>query len=209
MSSPQQRLIATLKAEGITNPRVLNAIARVPREHFLPDTLKPSAYENEALPIGYEQTISQPFVVARMSELILTDNCNKVLEIGTGSGYQAAILSQLFNEVYTIERIKPLLDQAKSCFQELGYDNIHTRFADGSKGWPQAAPFDAIIVTAAAPIVPKTLPEQLGEGGKMIIPVGNQQTTQWLQCINRNGNQLQTKILDPVVFVPLLPGTTG
>lgn len=207
MKKNQTMLIEHLKAGGITNKQLLNAIGTVPREQFVSPDFTAYAYEDEALPIKHGQTISQPFIVARMTELILKPGfTNNVLEIGTGSGYQAAILSQLFDQVYTIERIKPLLEQAQTRFEALHYLNIHTRFSDGFAGWPEAAPFDAIIVTAAASQLPAHLVEQLKDGGQMIIPIGNSNATQWLQRITHRGDELEIETLDPVVFVPLLAG---
>jgi len=163
-------LIQWLKQSGIQNTTVLDAMAKVPRDEFVAEHLKRYAFEDEALPIDCEQTISQPYVVARMTELILQeDRLDKVLEIGTGSGYQAAVLSQLYKTVYSLERIQTLLDQAKSRFRALGYDNIHAHHVDGFGGWSSEAPYDAIIVTAAAPQIPMPLLEQLADGAKMII----------------------------------------
>ncbi len=200
-------LINELRQAGIESDAVLAAIEAVPRDQFVPEDLKPYAYEDEALPIDCGQTISQPFVIARMTELITQDcTLNKVLEVGTGSGYQAAVLSQLFKDVYTIERIKTLLEDASERFQQLGYSNIHAQHADGYEGLAEHAPYDAIIVTAAAPEVPKALMDQMGDGGRMIIPVGIPGSGQRLQLITRRGDDYVVDTLDFVVFVPLLPG---
>ena len=200
-------LINGLKQAGIESDAVLAAIEAVPRDQFVPEDLKPYAYEDEALPIDCGQTISQPFVIARMTELI-TQDCalNKVLEVGTGSGYQSAVLSQLFKDVYTIERIKTLLEDACERFQQLGYPNIHAQHADGYEGLAEHAPYDAIIVTAAAPEVPKVLMDQMVDAGRMIIPVGMPGSGQRLQLITRRGDDYDVDTLDFVVFVPLLPG---
>jgi len=203
-------LVEWLEQAGIQDPEVLAAMKKVPREQFVPEHLKHFAYEDEALPIDCGQTISQPFVVARMTELILQPGYrNRVLEIGTGSGYQAAVLCHLFKEVYTVERVETLLQQAQTRFKQLGYKNIDTDYADGFNGWPSAAPFDAIIVTAAAPRIPPALLEQLADGAKMIIPVGDSGTTQYLKQVIRQGDHYDIESLDAVVFVPMLPGKEG
>lgn len=207
MDERAKELVRILESEGISDSRVLSAFETTPRHLFVPESLQTYAYYNDALPIGEGQTISQPYVVAKMTETLLTHNqTQKVLEIGTGSGYQAAILAKIFDEVYTIERIKPLLDQAKQRFQELKLNNIRTRFSDGTLGWPEHAPYNGIIVTAATDKIPSALLEQLVEKGRMIIPVG---TTygQELQVLTRHGNEFEVEHLDPVIFVPLLRGT--
>jgi protein-L-isoaspartate(D-aspartate) O-methyltransferase len=163
---------------------------------------------DQALPIGQQQTISQPFVVARMTELLVAHKkLRKILEIGTGSGYQAAILSHLTDEVYSIERIETLYQKAKQRLANLGFNNIFTKLDDGANGWPEKAPFDGIIVTAATAVVPQALLEQLAEEGRLIIPVG-QPGYQELQVITRKANNYVTQVLDPVTFVPLLSGVT-
>jgi len=201
-------LCEELKAEGISNQAVLTAIETVPRHLFVPENLRDLAYYNEALPIGGGQTISQPYVVARMSELLSGENNQRVLEIGTGSGYQAAVLTHSFKEVYTIERIRELYDTVVDRFQTLGYTQIHTQFADGSFGWPEHSPFDAIIVTAAAAQIPQALLDQLSpEGGRLIIPIGDPQNPpQRLSLIVRHKDQFDQTWLDAVLFVPLKPG---
>jgi protein-L-isoaspartate(D-aspartate) O-methyltransferase len=184
--------------------RVVEALLKIPRHEFVPPDQAPFAYENRPLAIGYGQTISQPYIVAIMTDLLLPAPSHKVLEIGTGSGYQAAVLSGLVAEVYTMEIIGPLATQAKERLDRLGYKNIQSRHADGYYGWKTAAPFDAIIVTAAADHVPPPLLQQLKPGGKMIIPVGGKFTVQQLVLIEKNekGNVTTRQIL-PVQFVPL------
>ena len=199
-------LAQLLVQEGITNNRVLNAIAGTPRELFLPDALKHKAYQNTALPIGQGQTISQPYIVARMTELLLSapNNANSVLEIGTGSGYQTAILAQLFGQVFSVERIKSLQFQAKRRMNNLNLHNISMKHGDGWKGWSSKGPFDAIIVTAAASSLPQALTDQLNEAGRLIIPVGNDAQT--LLCIDRKDGELITEEVESVRFVPLVAG---
>lgn len=202
-----RELAELLKLEGIDNSAVLRAVAMVPREQFVSPQLKKLAYIDESLPIGHEQTISQPFVVARMTELLLQQHpCKRVLEIGTGSGYQAAILAQLVEEVYTVERIRPLYEQAKQRFQQLGYTNIHLLLADGNLGWKEHSPYDGIIVTAAALNIPPALPLQLAEGGRLIIPVGPHYQLQELCRITRHDKQFPQEWYDSVIFVPLRAG---
>lgn len=202
-------LVEQLKAEGIRNPAILKAIETVPRHCFIREDLQDLAYHDDALPIDCGQTISQPYVVARMTELLLGDtHMGKVLEIGTGSGYQAAILSQLVDQVYTIERFETLAHQAKQRLQQLGYTNIHCLHGDGYLGWPEHAPYDGIIVTAGATEVPKALLEQLVENGRMIIPVGVQFGSQELLLIIRHNDQFEYSRFDPVMFVPLLHGVS-
>ncbi len=199
-------LAELLYQEGIRDQRVLKAIAATPRETFLPDALKHKAYQNTALPIGQGQTISQPYIVARMTELLLgASNAPKaVLEIGTGSGYQTAILAQLFDQVFSVERIKSLQFQAKRRMNRLDLHNIAMKHGDGWKGWPSKGPFDAIIVTAAASSLPEDLCAQLKDGGRLIIPVGNEQ--QSLLCIDNIDGELKTETVESVRFVPLIAG---
>ena len=202
----RDRLIHLLKQHKIKNENVLNVMAKMPRHLFVEEALSSRAYENISLPIGHGQTISQPYMVARMTELIIEGNgVNKVLEIGTGSGYQTAILSKLVSSVYTVERIKPLLDNAKQIFRQLKLNNVLTRHSDGGWGWPAKAPYDAIIVTAAPEELPVSLLEQLVDGGKLIIPVGAQDK-QELLFFQRVGNKFHKKSLEKVSFVPLLKG---
>jgi protein-L-isoaspartate(D-aspartate) O-methyltransferase len=201
-----ETLAQLLQQEGIKNADVLKAIAATPREIFLPDALKHKAYQNTALPIGQGQTISQPYIVAKMTELLLDVETppKSVLEIGTGSGYQTAILSQLFPRVFSVERIKSLQFQARRRMNQLDLHNVSMKHGDGWQGWASKGPYDAIIVTAAASQVPEVLCEQLNEGGRLIIPVGDQQ--QNLLCIDRKDGELNTQTIEAVRFVPLVAG---
>jgi protein-L-isoaspartate(D-aspartate) O-methyltransferase len=186
------------------DPRILTAIGSVPRHEFVPPELKSLAYENRPLPIGHGQTISQPYIVAIMTDLLRVKSAFRVLEIGTGSGYQAAILAELVNEVYSIEIIKPLADTAETRLTRLGYHNIKTRHGDGYYGWQQHAPFDAIIVTAAAGHIPPPLIKQLKVGGRMIIPVGSRFMAQELLLVEKvEDEKITTRQILPVRFVPL------
>lgn len=200
----RMRLVQRLQDKGIKNQAVLSAIAETPRHLFLDEALAHRAYEDTALPIGHGQTISQPYIVARMTELVMEGNPRRVLELGTGSGYQAAILSRLVTEVYTVERIHPLLEKAVGLFKKLEYRNIYGRHADGNIGWPEGAPFDAIIVTAAPIDVPSELLRQLKDGGRMIVPLGDK--TQNLTVITRKGPKFERKVIESVLFVPFLSG---
>ncbi|WP_068500049.1 protein-L-isoaspartate(D-aspartate) O-methyltransferase, partial [Oleiphilus sp. HI0067] len=193
-----------LRDKGIADERVLEAIADTPRHIFLDEALSHRAYEDTALPIGHNQTISQPYIVARMTELLVQHQPRRVLELGTGSGYQAAILSQVVDELYTVERISPLLNKARQRFERIGYRNIYSRHADGGIGWPEQAPFDAIMVTAAPKEIPLELLRQLKDGGKMIVPLGDVQ--QNLTIVTRRGEQFLKDVIEPVMFVPFLPG---
>tara|TARA_R110000868_G_scaffold408965_1_gene693528 strand:- start:4927 stop:5565 length:639 start_codon:yes stop_codon:yes gene_type:complete len=199
-------LAQLLAQEGISNTKVLGAIANIPRELFIPDALRHKAYQNTALPIGQGQTISQPYIVARMTELLLKseNNPQNVLEIGTGSGYQTAVLAQLFQKVYSVERIKTLQFQAKRRMNQLNLHNVAMKHGDGWLGWASKGPFDAIIVTAAASRIPEQLYAQLNNGGRLIIPVG--QENQQLQCVTRVDDEFETQIIEAVRFVPLVPG---
>jgi len=202
----RERLIQRLKDEGIKDVRVLDAMRNTPRHIFVDEALSSRAYEDTALPIGHGQTISQPYIVARMTEILLnTGPLDKVLEIGTGSGYQAAILSTVAKKVFTLERIQPLLTQARERFQDLQLRNIRSNYADGMIGWPDQAPFDAIIATAAPEQVPQALLEQLGVGGRLIIPVGRQGLQQ-LTLITRTEEAYEQQELEAVSFVPMLSG---
>jgi protein-L-isoaspartate(D-aspartate) O-methyltransferase len=186
------------------DPRVMTALARVPRHEFVPAAQRPYAYTNRPLPIGHGQTISQPYIVALMSDLIKPQANDRVLELGTGSGYQAAILAELTGQVFSIEIIEELGKQAAERLSRLGYDNITTRIGDGYYGWEEHAPFDAIVVTAAASHVPPPLIAQLKPGGRMVIPVGSHFLTQQLVLIEKEpGGQLITRQILPVKFVPL------
>mgnify|MGYP001259696745 CR=1 FL=1 len=198
-------LAQKLYGEGIVNQQVLQAIANSPRHIFLPDILAHKAYDNTALPIGQGQTISQPYIVAKMSELLMANSFpDNILEIGTGSGYQTSILAQLTKQVYSVERIKTLQWQAKRRLQSIDLHNISMKHGDGWQGWKSKAPFQAIIVTAAAANVPKALLEQLADGGRLVIPVGEQQ--QVLTIITRRGEYFDEHQVEAVKFVPLVPG---
>lgn len=200
------RLIMKLRKSGITDTNVLGAIERVPREAFIPPMFHDQAYEDTALPIGRGQTISQPLVVASMTQELKLNDRHKVLEIGTGSGYQAAILAKLCRRVYSIERHKPLLATAEQRIHELRIRNITCKAGDGMKGWIEQAPFDRIIVTAAASEeAPQALLDQLSIGGIMIIPMGRDKSTQFIYRITRMEDGYKTEQLTPVRFVPLLP----
>jgi protein-L-isoaspartate(D-aspartate) O-methyltransferase len=190
---------------GITNARVLAAMGSVPRHEFVPAELRHRAYDDGPLPIGHGQTISQPFIVAFMTEQLDPKPTDRVLEIGTGSGYQAAMLAELAGEVYTIEIIEPLAQRAGTDLKRLGYTNIHVRAGDGHQGWPETAPFDAIIVTCAPEKVPPPLVEQLKDGGRMIIPVGPM-GDQKLVLLRKQGEQLKKHAVLPVRFVPMTGG---
>lgn len=199
------QLILELRQGGVTEPNVLRAIEQVPREVFLPEPFKMRAYENVALPIGRQQTISQPLVVGLMTQALNVNDRTKVLEIGTGSGYQTAVLSPLCRRIYSVERHAPLHDEAEMRFRQLGLTNITSIVGDGSKGWPQQAPFERIIVTAAAEDVPAVLLEQLAVGGIMIIPIGVDDHDQRLTRVIRTEDGAETEDMGPVRFVPLLP----
>jgi protein-L-isoaspartate(D-aspartate) O-methyltransferase len=191
-----------LRPRGVDDPRTLRAMAKVPREKFVPKELRNTAYDDRPLPIGYGQTISQPFIVGFMTQQLRPKPTDRVLEIGTGSGYQAAVLAELVAEVYTIEIVRPLAQRAETLLRELGYKNIHVKAGDGYKGWPEHAPFDAIIVTAAPDHVPQPLIAQLKEGGRMIIPVGKT-FAQELYLLEKHGGVVKQTAVVPVKFVPL------
>ncbi|MGK9169200.1 protein-L-isoaspartate(D-aspartate) O-methyltransferase [Inquilinus limosus] len=192
-----------LGSEGI-DPPVLSVMRQVPRHEFVPDESRDEAYENRPLPIGYGQTISQPYVVALMTDLLEPGKDDVVLEIGTGSGYQAAVLSPLVRHVYTIEIVEPLAKQAAERLKALGYGNVVTRHGDGYYGWPEHGPFDGIVVTAAASHIPPPLVHQLKPGGRMVIPVGPPFMTQNLMLVTKDGEgKVRTEVLLPVSFVPL------
>jgi protein-L-isoaspartate(D-aspartate) O-methyltransferase len=202
----RERMVQRLGDLGIANLRVLEAMLHVPRHLFVDEAFAQRAYEDAALPIAFNQTISQPHIVARMTELLLNalpDN-PKVLEIGTGCGYQTAILARLVNHVYSIERIAPLLEKTRVRLSGLGIANLTLKCADGSFGWSQHAPFDGILITAAAPQLPAALVKQLAEGGTLVIPEGQHQ--QVLRVYRKIGNELQVENLESVRFVPLLGG---
>ena len=205
----RDRLVQRLREKGISDHRVLEAMRVSPRHLFVDEALATRAYEDNALPIGHKQTISQPYIVARMTEALLAGGVpKKVLEIGTGSGYQAALLAQLIDQVYTVERIEPLYQQTRKLFLQLGLRNIRCKLSDGTWGWESYAPYDAIIVTAAAPEVPQALVQQLAIGGRLIIPVGAQENTQQLLTLVRTPSGIERQKLEDVVFVPLVTGQT-
>ena len=202
----RDRLVTRLREEGIRNEAVLDVIRNTPRHLFVDEALASRAYEDTALPIGYNQTISQPYVVAAMTDLIISNKPKKVLEIGTGSGYQAAILAPLVEKVYTVERIEPLAKQARQRFRKLGLRNVRASYSDGTEGLPDFAPYDAIITTAASEQIPQALLDQLSpQGGRLVIPLGGS-NLQRLTLVTRRGNSYEQESLDPVVFVPLLSG---
>jgi protein-L-isoaspartate(D-aspartate) O-methyltransferase len=204
----RDRLVSRLRLDGIKDERVLNAITQVPRHEFVDEALASRAYEDSALPIGQSQTISQPWIVARMTEALLDQgNPDKVLEVGTGSGYQAAILSRLIPQVFTVERIDELLRLARRRFHGLRMNNIYVRYADGHLGWPSQAPFDGIMVTAAAQNVPQELLDQLKVGGVLVIPVGSN-GCQKLKTYRRVEDGIEESEICDVVFVPMLSGLT-
>ena len=203
----RDRLVRRLRDHGITNETVLTAIGSVPRHLFIDEALATRAYEDTALPIGLGQTISQPYVVALMTQALLnTQPLEKVLEVGTGSGYQAAVLAQLVRQVFTVERIDELSRSSRRRFRHLGIRNIRAKCSDGYEGWDQNAPFDGILVTAAAPVVPQALFKQLREGGILVAPVGPSGGSQQLMMYTRDGDQFRPANLGGVSFVPLLTG---
>ena len=202
-AAQRQRMVdQQLKPRGIKDERVLAAMAKVPREGFVPANERADAYEDGPLPIGYDQTISQPYIVAFMTEQLRPKPGDRVLEIGSGSGYQAAILAELVAEVYTVEIVEPLAKTAEAALQRLGYKNVHLKVGDGYKGWPEEAPFDAIIVTCAPDQVPQPLVDQLKDGGRMVVPVG-ERFAQQLYLLEKQNGQLKESVTLPVRFVPM------
>ncbi|WP_413110958.1 protein-L-isoaspartate(D-aspartate) O-methyltransferase [Thaumasiovibrio sp. DFM-14] len=206
MLSDREQLYTSLRAQGAAEQRIIDAMAALPREHFIDEAMAHKAYENNALPIGCGQTISQPYIVARMTALLGLEQTSRVLEIGTGSGFQTAVLAQLVDHVYSVERIKALQWQAKRRFKQLDLHNISTKHGDGWQGWHNRGPFDAIIVTAAAVGTPQALLTQLAEGGRLVIPVGEDQ--QVLKRIIRCGDRYISEDIEMVNFVPLVAGET-
>jgi protein-L-isoaspartate(D-aspartate) O-methyltransferase len=203
LAAQRQRMVdQQLKPRGIKDERVLAAMTKVPREEFVPADQRADAYQDGPLPIGYDQTISQPYIVAYMTEQLRLKPGDRVLEIGSGSGYQAAILADLVADVYTIEIIEPLGKTAEATLQRLGYKNVHLKVGDGYKGWPEEAPFDAIIVTCAPDKVPQPLMDQLKDGGRMVIPVG-ERFAQQLYLLEKQNGQLKESATLPVRFVPM------
>ena len=199
-----QRIKSLLEQQGIKSPSVLTVIQNTPRDYFVEEAFALQAWGNQALPIGAGQTISQPYIVARMTELLLQTNPQRVLEIGTGSGYQTAILAQVFPRVYSVERIQALQWQAKRRLKNLDLHNVMMKYGDGWQGWQSKGPFDAIIVTAAPASVPQALLTQLADGGQLILPLGVE--SQVLQVITRNGDTYISKNIENVRFVPLING---
>lgn len=198
----REELARTLDRSGIDDPAVLDAIRVVPRHEFVPDALRALAYADQPLPIGREQTISQPYVVALMSELAEVERGDKVLEVGTGSGYQAAVLAEMGAEVCSIEIVEPLAREAAADLARLGYE-VRTRIGDGYRGWPEEAPFDAIVITAAPPEIPEPLLEQLAIGGRLVVPVGEAMGDQELVVITRTSEGFERERSIPVRFVPM------
>ncbi len=202
-SSQRERMVNTqLRPRGIVHTATLNAMREVPRHEFVPESMKPAAYTDGPLPIGEGQTISQPYIVAYMTQELRLKSSDRVLEIGTGSGYQAAVLGQMVDSVYSIEIVGKLARTAKERLREMGYTNVHIKQGDGYHGWPTKAPFDAIMVTAGADTVPQPLIHQLKEGGRMIIPVGPHYGVRRLILFKKKKNKISTRQLIPVRFVP-------
>jgi len=193
-----------LASRGIKDPRILDVFGRVQRHRFIPQELRPAAYSDHPMLIGEGQTISQPYIVALMTECLNLTGAETILEIGTGSGYQTAILAELAKKVYTIERFENLAKNAEALFRELGYENIRIKSGDGTLGWPEAAPFERIIITAANPRVPLPLSEQLKEGGKLILPLGEEGAGQVLTLVEKKENKLSFQQICGCVFVPLI-----
>ena len=198
----ESKVKTQIEARGVKDPATLAAMRKVPRHKFIADDQLANAYDDGPLPIGYGQTISQPYIVAYMTEIVNPKPGHTVLEIGTGSGYQGAVLAEIVKKVYTIEIIEPLGKQAAARLKQLNYKNIEVKIADGYDGWKEHAPYDAIIVTAAAEYIPPPLKEQLKDGGRMVIPVGSPYVTQQLMLIEKNGNKYKTRSMMPVRFVP-------
>lgn len=189
---------------GVKDERVLAAMRRVPRHEFMPEAIRSSAYGDHALPIGESQTISQPYMVALMTELLGLKGTERVLEIGTGSGYQAAVLAELCEKVYTVERIKTLADRARANLDRLGYKTVAIKVYDGTYGWKEMAPFDAIMVTAGSPEIPQPLAEQLKEGGRMVVPIGERLSQVLVKAVKTLQGRLEVTKSVPCVFVPLI-----
>ena len=206
----RDRLIERLRSQGINDSKVLDTIRATPRHIFLDEALSHRAYEDSALPIGFQQTLSQPYIVARMTELLLAlGPRERVLEVGTGSGYQTAILAQLVDRVFSVERIRPLQEKARQRLRHLKLHNVHLRHADGGMGWPQRGPFDAILSAAAPEVVPQELLDQLAVGGRLVIPVGKQGQQQSLYVYDRHGDGFDEQCIEPVMFVPMVGGVVA
>ncbi len=202
LAEERREMVEEIRARGVKDPAVLAAMSSVPRHLFIPEEERSNAYEDRPLPIGYRQTISQPYIVALMTSLLGLRPDSRVLEVGTGSGYEAAVLARLASQVYSVEILKPLGERARRTLAELGYRNVRVRVGDGYKGWPDAAPFDAIIVTAAPPSIPEPLLKQLKTGGKLVIPVGKTYQDLIVMTKRRDGGFDRTNVL-PVRFVPM------
>jgi len=206
----RDRLIERLRSQGISDSKVLDIIRATPRHIFLDEALSHRAYEDSALPIGFQQTLSQPYIVARMTELLLAlGPRERVLEVGTGSGYQTAILAQLVDRVFSVERIRPLQEKARQRLRHLKLHNVHLRHADGGMGWPQRGPFDAILSAAAPEVVPQELLDQLAVGGRLVIPVGKQGQQQSLYVYDRHEDGFDEQCIEPVMFVPMVGGVVA
>ena len=203
------RLILSLRSQGVTEPKVLGVLEKVPRELFVPDLFQERAWEDSALPIACGQTISQPLIVGLMTQALMLEGRHRVLEIGTGSGYQAAVLARIARYVYSIERYRTLLGEAEARLKKVGAANVITRFGDGGAGWPEQAPFDRIIVTAAAPEEPKKLLAQLKPRGVLVAPVGRGGVQTLVRYVGEGGGKFRKEAMGDVRFVPLLPGVAG
>lgn len=207
LATARQAMVELIASAGVRDSATLAALRTVPRHEFVPADVRDLAYGDHPLPIGYQQTISQPYVVAFMTEQLQPRAGMKVLEVGTGSGYQAAVLAEIGCEVYTIEIVEPLAAGAAATLVRLGYDHVHVRHGDGYQGWPEAAPFDAVVVTAAAADIPPALLEQLAPRGRLVMPVGPQDGIQYLMLVEKDPvGQLARRTLMPVRFVPLIRG---
>jgi protein-L-isoaspartate(D-aspartate) O-methyltransferase len=207
---PRARMVdEQIAARGVEDARVLDAMRKVPRHELVPETVRDAAYEDHPVPIGYDQTISQPYIVAVMTEAARVEPGDRVLEVGTGSGYQAAVLAELGADVYSIEIVEPLAKRTAGDLERIGYGRIHLRTGDGYRGWPEAAPFDAVIVTAAPPEVPRPLIDQLAVGGRLVIPVGEDGAVQELRVITRTADGATTETLFEVRFVPMTGEAQG
>lgn len=200
----RQKLVNSFIAPVVANDRVVAAFQKVPRHRFVPKEQQDWSYQDWPLSIGQGQTISQPSLVALMTQALKPQSKDRVLEVGTGSGYQAAILAQLVSKVYTIERLKKLANKAKETLDQLGYQNIKLKIGDGSQGWPDQAPFDGIIVSAAAPNIPQPLVNQLADHGRLVIPISNKMFGQQIKIVAKEKGRLRTKATIPVRFVPLI-----
>jgi protein-L-isoaspartate(D-aspartate) O-methyltransferase len=199
----ERMVVEQIEARGVRDARVLAAMRKVPRHELVPAGERDRAYDDRPLPIGHGQTISQPYIVALMTELARAGPGDRVLEVGTGSGYQAAVLAETGAEVWSIEIVEPLAKRAAADLARLGFERVHVKAGDGYRGWPEHAPFDAILVTAAPPEVPEPLLEQLAAGGRLVIPVGERGELQWLEVHERNGTEMRIERVTPVRFVPM------